>query len=312
MEPALPIDTRGLTAEKPSPMPRTARLRQLRDPLPTGAWLASVANSPQKARTAAYRGKVYLVGAGPGDPELLTLRAARLLESAEVIVYDQLVGDGVLELARPAARRLYVGKQSGHHSMPQDAINALLVSLARDGLQVVRLKGGDPLIFGRGGEEVESLLAAGVPFEIVPGITAASGMAAYAGIPLTHRDHAQSCVFVTGHLKDGSANLDWVALARPRQTLVIYMGVGALEQICRELMAHGMPAGMPAALVRHATLPEQRTVAGTLATLPRLAVEHDVRAPALIVIGEVVRLHPRFDWFEKPEQPIEQRQSALV
>ena len=169
-------------------------------------------------------------------------------------------------------------------------------------LQVVRLKGGDPFIFGRGGEEVESLLQAGIAFEIVPGITAASGMAAYAGIPLTHRDYAQSCVFVTGHLKDGSANLDWAALARPHQTVVIYMGIGALEQICRQLMAHGMPANLPAALVRHATLPSQRTVAGTLTTLPQLAVEHDVRAPALIVIGEVVGLHQRFDWFERREQ----------
>lgn len=241
---------------------------------------------------------MYLVGAGPGDPDLLTLRAARLLACADVVVYDQLVNEDVLELARPEARRVYVGKQAGRHSMPQDAINALLVSLAGDGLQVVRLKGGDPFIFGRGGEEVEALLGAGIGFEIVPGITAASGMAAYAGIPLTHRDHAQSCVFVTGHLKDGSTNLDWPALARPRQTLVIYMGVGALEQICRELIAHGMPANLPAALVHRATLPEQRSVVGTLATLPRLALEHDVRAPALIVVGEVVSLHRRFDWFE--------------
>lgn len=299
MEPALSIDSMAMPDETPGRMPVFARLRRPGEPLPARGRLASAANPPQSVRTSARESRVFLVGAGPGEPDLLTLRAARLLASADVIVYDQLVDQGVLDLARPEARRVYVGKQAGHHSMPQDAINALLVALARDGLQVVRLKGGDPFIFGRGGEEVEALFAAGIGFEIVPGITAASGMAAYAGIPLTHRDHAQSCVFVTGHLKDGSTNLDWAALARPRQTLVIYMGVGALDEICRELMAHGMPANLPAALVHRATLPEQRTVAGTLATLPRLALEHDIRAPALIVIGEVVSLHRRFDWFEK-------------
>lgn len=300
MEPALSIDRAGTMAETPGMVPLLARLHGLREPSPQGRYAPS-ADRPRLPRSAAGEGKVYLVGAGPGDPDLLTLRAARLLGSADVIVYDHLVGDGVLDLAKPQATRVYVGKQSGNHSMPQDEINALLISLAHGGQQVVRLKGGDPFIFGRGGEEVESLLEAGIGYEIVPGITAASGMAAYAGIPLTHRNYAQACVLVTGHLRDGSANLDWPSLARPHQTLVIYMGVGALEGISRELIAHGMPADLPAALVRHATLPEQRTVIGTLATLPRLAVENDIRPPALIVIGEVVGLHHRFDWFEKRE-----------
>lgn len=302
MEPTLAIDAIDLQADAPRLGNLLARLRYHRAPPAPPGRQGPLAPAPRQSRAAAPQGKVYLVGAGPGDPELLTLRAARLLQSADVIVYDQLVGRGVLELARPEARKVFVGKQAGNHSLPQDAINALLVTLAGNGSQVVRLKGGDPFVFGRGGEEVECLLAAGVAYEIVPGITAASGMAAYAGIPLTHRDHAQSCVFVTGHLKDGSANLDWQALARPHQTVVIYMGVGALGEICRELVAHGMPASLPAALVCKATLPGQRTVAGTLATLPQLAVEHAVRAPALIVIGEVVALHQRLDWFEKRRQ----------
>ncbi len=302
MEPTLAIDAIDLRAGAPRLDNLLARLRHLRSPPARPG--RHVPLAPRQARVAAPQGKVYLVGAGPGDPELLTLRAARLLQSADVIVYDQLVGHGVLELARPEARKVFVGKQAGNHSLPQDAINALLVTLAGEGSQVVRLKGGDPFVFGRGGEEVECLLAAGIAYEIVPGITAASGMAAYAGIPLTHRDHAQSCVFVTGHLKDGGANLDWPALARPHQTVVIYMGVGALAEICRALVAHGMPASLPAALVHKATLPEQRTVAGTLATLPQLAIEHAISAPALIVIGEVVGLHQRFDWFEKRAQAL--------
>lgn len=246
------------------------------------------------------QGKVYLVGGGPGDPELLTLKAARLIAAADAIVYDHLVGAGILGLARADAERIYVGKEAGKHTLPQEEINALLVRLARDGKIVVRLKGGDPFIFGRGGEEIEELEDSGVGFEVVPGVTAASGMAAYAGIPLTHRDHAQSCVFVTGHLRDGSVNLDWQALARPQQTIVIYMGIGSLGEICRQLMAHGLPADTPAACVRHATHPTQQVVAGTLSTLPAAVAAAALRQPALIVVGSVVALRERLRWFDRP------------
>lgn len=241
-------------------------------------------------------GTVYLTGAGPGNPELLTLKAARLLGGADAVVYDHLVGDGVLDLLRPDAERIYVGKEAGKHTLPQEEINALLVRLARQGKSVVRLKGGDPYIFGRGGEEVEDLVAAGIPFEVVPGVTAAAGMASYAGIPLTHRDHAQSCVFVTGHLKDGTLDLDWDALARPRQTVVIYMGVGSLAEICRQLVSHGLPADTPAALVRRATLPDQQAVVGDLATLADRAATVGIAPPALIVVGSVVTLRDRLAW----------------
>ena len=241
-------------------------------------------------------GTVYLVGAGPGDPELLTLRAARLLASAEVVVYDNLIGPGIVELAAPGAERIYVGKQSGRHTLPQEDINALLVRLAKAGKNVVRLKGGDPFIFGRGGEEIEELLGSGVPFEVVPGVTAASGMAAHAGIPLTHRDHAQSCVFVTGHLKDGSVDLDWPALARPQQTVVVYMGISAVAEICRQLVRHGLSGETPAALVRNATRPNQQVLAATLDSLPEAARAAAIAPPALIVVGSVVSLHDKLAW----------------
>lgn len=251
-----------------------------------------------KTSTPIRSGTVYLTGAGPGNPDLLTLRAAHLLGGADAVVYDHLVGDGILDLCRPEAERVYVGKEAGKHTLPQQEINALLVRLARQGKSVVRLKGGDPYIFGRGGEEVEDLVAAGIPFEVVPGVTAAAGMASYAGIPLTHRDHAQSCVFVTGHLKDGSLDLDWDALARPRQTVAIYMGVGSLAEICRQMVAHGLPATTPAALVRRATLPDQKVVAADLATLAERAAAAGIHPPALIVIGSVVSLRDRLAWME--------------
>jgi len=303
MEPAISIDALPISGEAPRWSSLIARLRQP-ERRPAAAIRTPHSHSPvddARQRIAASKpdGRVYLVGAGPGDPDLLTVRAARLLSSVDVVVYDQLVGDRVLELVPAQTRKIYVGKRAGNHALPQDQINALLVALGSEGLRVARLKGGDPFIFGRGGEELEALIEAGIEFEVVPGVTAASGMAAYAGIPLTHRAHAQACVFVTGHLKDGTANLDWEALARPNQTLVIYMGVGGLGMICRELIAHGMAPDMPAALVEKATLPGQRTVAGTLATLPQRALDENVQAPALIVVGSVVELHRDFDWFER-------------
>jgi len=245
----------------------------------------------------AQPGWVYLVGAGPGDPELLTLKAARLIAEADALVYDNLVSQPVLDLSRPDAERIYAGKERGNHAIPQEEINQLLVRLARTGKRVVRLKGGDPYIFGRGGEEVETLHADGINFEVVPGITAAAGVGSYAGIPLTHRNHAQACVFVTGHLKDGSMNLDWPGLARRRQTVVIYMGLSGLSYLCSKLMEHGLPADWPAAIVQHGTQPTQRTVTGTLGTLPALASAANLRAPTLIIVGEVVTLRDKLRWF---------------
>lgn len=246
---------------------------------------------------AGGHGKVYLVGAGPGDPELLTLRALRLLQQADVIVYDHLVSEGILELARRGAQRIYVGKRCDRHAAPQGEINKLLINLASAGKRVVRLKGGDPFLFGRGGEELEVLAACAIPFEVVPGVTAATGVAACAGIPLTHRDYAQSCVFATGHLKDGTLNLDWQALARPRQTVVIYMGLGTLAEILRQLARHGLPVTTPAAAVQSGTTRNQRVVTGTLATLADLVAAVGLVSPVLLIVGEVVALQRRLDWF---------------
>jgi uroporphyrin-III C-methyltransferase/precorrin-2 dehydrogenase/sirohydrochlorin ferrochelatase len=243
-------------------------------------------------------GSVALVGAGPGDPELLTLKALKLIERADVIVYDRLVAPEILASARPRTQRIYVGKERDRHTLPQEGISALLVRLAREGKRVVRLKGGDPFIFGRGGEEIGTLAANGIQFEVVPGVSAANGVAAYAGIPLTHRDHAQACVFVTGHLKDGTMNLDWPALARPRQTVVVYMGLQGLPTLCRELIAHGLPAITPAAIVQQGTTARQRVVSATLSTLPERARAAALEPPTLIIIGEVVRLQAALAWFE--------------
>ncbi len=243
-------------------------------------------------------GMVYLVGGGPGNPELLTLRALRVLQLANVVLYDHLVAPQIVDLARRDAERLYVGKESSNHALPQQDINLLMVRLAKEGKRVVRLKGGDPFIFGRGGEEIETLAAHGVQFEVVPGITSACGAAAFAGIPLTHRDHAHSCMFVTGHLKDGTLDLNWDAIVQPKQTVVIYMGVHGLPALCRELIAHGMPGDMPAALVEKATLPAQRVVAGTIDTIVGLAQTRRVAPPALLIIGEVVALRGKLAWFQ--------------
>ena len=243
------------------------------------------------ARTeTATAGMVHLVGAGPGDPDLLTMKAHRLLQRADVVVYDRLVSAEVLAMARRDAERIYVGKRRGNHSQSQDEINARLVALARAGKSVVRLKGGDPLLFGRGGEEIGALAEAGVTVEVVPGITAALGCAASTGIPLTHRDHAQTCLFVTGHRKDGRLDLDWPTLARPRQTVVIYMGLDALPTIAAQLVAHGLPGSTPVALIENGTTDRERRVVGTLATIDAQAMRARLEGPTLCMVGEVVGL----------------------
>lgn len=241
-------------------------------------------------------GEVYLVGAGPGDPDLLTFKALRLMQQADVIVYDRLVSEPILNLCRRDADKIYVGKARSKHAVPQEGINALLVRLAQEGKRVCRLKGGDPFIFGRGGEEIEELFAAGIKFQVVPGITAASGCSAYAGIPLTHRDYAQSVRFLTGHLKEGSPELPWRELVYENQTLVLYMGLVGLEKICQQLIAHGQRADMPVALVSKGTTPDQTVVIGTLADIASKVEGSGIAAPTLTIIGEVVKLREKLQW----------------
>ena len=238
-------------------------------------------------------GRVTLVGAGPGDPDLLTVRAARVLREASLVLYDHLVGEAVLALVPDSAERIYVGKESSRHTLPQEDIIALMCRLAGAGRPLVRLKGGDCYIFGRGGEEAQALARAGIPFDVVPGITAAQAAGACAGIPLTHRDHAGTLVLATGHLRgDDDTALDWPLLARKRQTVVFYMGVATLPTLCAQLAAHGLPPDTPAAIVERASLPGQRTLTGTVASLPALAARHGVKAPALVIVGGVVALQP--------------------
>ena len=252
---------------------------------------------PDPHARAPGEGRVFLVGAGPGDPQLLTLRAAALLGQADAVVYDHLVSTGVLDMVGELAERIYVGKQESRHTLAQEDINLLLVRLAREGKQVVRLKGGDPFIFGRGAEEAEVLVQHGVPFEVVPGITAAGGVSCYAGIPLTHRDHAQSCKFITGHLKDGTLDWDWANLVQPRQTVVIYMGLGALPEITRQLVAHGQSADMPTAVIERGTTAQQRVQVGTLGNISERVQEQGYQSPCLIIVGEVVKLRTSLAWF---------------
>ncbi|MCO7226468.1 siroheme synthase CysG [Pleionea sp. CnH1-48] len=237
------------------------------------------------------QGEVYIVGAGPGDPDLLTFKALRLMQKADVVVYDRLVSDDILNLVRRDAERIYVGKEKAHHCVPQDQINSLLIKLAKSGKRVCRLKGGDPYIFGRGGEEAQELADQGIDFHVVPGITSAAGASTYCGIPLTHRDYAQSVTFATGHLKNNQVNLDWESLAKKNQTLVIYMGLSGLNIIAKELIHHGLSSSTPVAIVHRATQPQQKIVTGTLSTISQIASDEKIESPSLIVVGEVVALH---------------------
>ena len=263
------------------------------------AALASEIERETQGGQAPPTGEVYLVGAGPGDPDLLTFRALRLMQKADVVLYDRLVSPGILDLVRREAERIYVGKRRADHALPQEEIGELLVRLAQEGKRVLRLKGGDPFIFGRGGEEIETLADRKIPFQVCPGITAASACSAYSGIPLTHRDHAQSCVFVTGHGKDGPIDLDWATLIRPNQTVAIYMGLGHIEELARAFVAHGADPDLPAAIVDNGARANQRVVVGTLGTIAAQARAAALRGPTIIIVGTVVTLRDKLNWYEE-------------
>jgi uroporphyrin-III C-methyltransferase/precorrin-2 dehydrogenase/sirohydrochlorin ferrochelatase len=249
-------------------------------------------------------GEVYLVGTGPGDPDLLTFRALRLMQQADVVLYDRLIGDGILNLVRRDAERIYVGKLPENHSIPQEEIGRMLIRLALEGKRVLRLKGGDPFVFGRGGEEIEALSEHGIAFQVIPGVTAAVGCASYAGIPLTHRDHAQGCVFVTGHEKDGKLNLNWKSLIQPRQTVVVYMGLSSIGAITSGFIANGADSATPAAIIENGTRAGQRVITGTLESLSEQTKEAGIKSPALIIVGSVVTLRDKLSWFADKTQII--------
>ena len=254
-----------------------------------------------QAEKGQEKGEVYLVGAGPGDPDLLTFKALRLMQQADVVLYDALVSQPILDLVKRDAELIYVGKRKKDHAVPQQDINQLLIDHAKLGKRVLRLKGGDPFIFGRGGEEIEGLMEEGLEFQVVPGITAANGCAAYSGIPLTHRDYSQSVRFITGHLKDGSTDLPWQEFVYPAQTLVFYMGLGGLKTICEKLVEAGRAVSTPVALIQKGTTPQQRVITSDLANMPEMAIKEKIQAPTLIVIGDVVQLHEKLSWFS-PDQ----------
>lgn len=306
---ALPKPPRKLREILPSPrLRRMFWSRLMEGPLAQRAHLMTageVADALEgivgKLGEASPAGEVYLVGAGPGDPDLLTLKALRLIGEADVVLYDRLVSPAIMERVRADAERIHVGKARARHTVPQTRINEMLVEHARQGKTVVRLKGGDPFIFGRGGEEIATLAEAGIDFQIVPGITAATGCAAYAGIPLTHRDYAQSVRFVTGHLQDGSIDLPWRDLVQERQTLVFYMGLVGLPVIATALVDQGMTPEMPVALISRGTTPEQEVITGTLANIAARVAASGVRAPTIVIVGEVVKLRRELQWLNHNE-----------
>ncbi len=264
-----------------------------------------------EADRGPIHGEVYLVGAGPGDPDLLTFRALRLMQKADVVLHDRLVPDSILDLVRHDAERVFVGKRRGEHALPQSDISKLMIKLAREGKRVLRLKSGDPFVFGRGGEEIEALAAEGIPFQVVPGVTAANGCASYAGIPLTHRDHAQSCLFVTGHAKDEKLELDWKSLVKPRQTLVVYMGLQSLPVLIEKLLAHGADPEVPAALIDNGTRDAQRVVTAPLAELPAEVAKLELPGPAIVIVGSVVGLRDKLTWFAPADEVAQPSRVAM-
>ncbi len=288
-------------------MPDTATRREfweniLAGPIPDQVFSGQVEAAREQLIAAIEQGNiqpkgaVYLVGSGPGNPDLLTFRALRLMQQADIVLYDNLVSNEIMEMVRRDAERIYVGKKSNNHALPQEEINQLLVRLALEGNKVLRLKGGDPFIFGRGGEEIEELAAHGIAFEVVPGITSAAGASCYAGIPLTHRDYAQSVTFVTGHRRAGEVDLDWPRLVNPSETVVVYMGVAQAGYIAEQLIKHGRSAHTLVAIIERATTPQQKVITGELANLAALIVEHHIKPPALLIIGDVVQLHEKLRW----------------